>query len=86
MKTIIAGSRDFTNLELVEIAVMQSGFDISVVLSGCARGVDRLGELWAKEHDVPVEHYPADWGIHGKRAGYLRNSLMAQNGEALIAV
>ena len=47
MKVIIAGSRGVEDYALVEEAVKQSGFDITEVVSGTARGVDLLGEHWA---------------------------------------
>lgn len=86
MKTIIAGSRTITDYRLVEDAVKESGFEITTVISGAARGVDWLGEKWALERDIPVEFFPADWNKYGKKAGYLRNEQMARVGEALVAI
>jgi len=86
VRTIIAGSRALTNPLLVEAAVKASGFEVTLVLSGTARGVDRLGEAWANERSIPVELYPADWDAQGKAAGALRNRLMVSKAEALIAV
>lgn len=49
MKVIIAGSRDVTfPLLHVVRAVDESGWTITEVVSGCARGVDEHGEQWAK--------------------------------------
>ena len=86
MKTIIAGSRDITDYETVRAAVDASGFHISAVVSGKARGVDRLGEQWAREYSVPVKEFPADWNRHGKAAGPIRNRQMADYAGALIAI
>lgn len=86
MRTIIAGSRDIADFAAVEAAVNASKFQVSTVLSGAARGVDRLGEIWARRNGRAVEQYPADWDRHGKRAGYLRNAEMVDNAQALIAV
>lgn len=58
----------------------------TVVLSGDARGVDRMGEMWARLNFVRVERYPAQWEVYGKRAGPIRNAEMASNADALIAV
>lgn len=85
-RVIIAGSRDITSLERVVQAMADSGFVPTVVLSGDARGVDRLGTAWATERGIPVEHYPADWDTHGKRAGFLRNEEMAGKADGLVAV
>jgi hypothetical protein len=58
----------------------------TVILSGNALGVDQLGEKWAKEHNVPVELYPANWDRFGRSAGYKRNADMAKRAQALVAV
>lgn len=51
---------------------------VTEVVSGCARGVDRAGEIWAADHMIPVKHFPADWNRHGKAAGPIRNGEMAE--------
>ena len=86
MKTIIAGSRTIENYKLVEDAVNKCGWKPTIVVSGCARGVDKLGEEWASNHGKVIEKYPADWDKYGKRAGFLRNERMADNAEALILI
>ena len=89
MRTIIAGSRSDTDMEVVRTAMASAsanGIDPTVVLSGTARGVDRLGEMWALEYEIPVERYPADWDTYGKSAGYRRNEDMAKRAEALVAI
>lgn len=78
MKTIIAGGRDYRG-------PIEVPWEVSVVVSGKARGADSLGEQWAKSNGIPVEEYPADWDAYGKRAGFMRNSDMANNAEALVA-
>lgn len=86
MKTIIAGSRGIEDIAVVEAAVAAAGWIIAEVVSGTARGVDRLGEHWAASQRIPVKRFPADWQGLGRRAGYVRNSAMADYAEALIAV
>lgn len=86
MRTIIAGSRGITWQQHVSDAVRASGFTITEVVSGAARGVDRMGETWAIINNVPVKRFPADWSRHGKRAGYVRNAEMAAYADALIAI
>lgn len=102
MKTIIAGSRDIHDFDLVEMAVAQSGFTITEVVSGKAQGVDALGEQWAKKHNIPVKPFPARWedlhvpncvlrrGPRGQPinilAGLNRNTEMADYASALIAI
>lgn len=86
MKTIIAGSRSIDSLDLIFQAVNQSKFNITTVVSGGARGVDQLGEQWATMNNIPIDIYPANWDKYGKSAGYKRNTIMAINADALIAI
>ena len=86
MKLIIAGSRTFGNYKLLSTHLddICARFDITEIVSGTAAGADSLGELYAKEHNIPVKRFPADWKKYGKSAGYRRNALMAQYADACI--
>jgi len=86
MKVIIAGSRDITNATLIQEAVDESGFEVTEVLCGMARGVDLLGKEWAESKGIPVLKFPADWTRYGKEAGKRRNLEMAMEAEAVIVV
>lgn len=86
MKTIIAGSRCFTDLDVVKKAIKLSGFKITEVVSGTCRGVDQLGEIWAATNNIPIKRFPADWKKHGIKAGPWRNMAMAEYANALIAI
>ena len=86
MRTIIAGSRGVNNMETLELAMSKCGWTPTVVLCGMAKGADRMGRLWAQKRGIPVEEYPARWLEHGKAAGMIRNRLMAEKGEALVAL
>lgn len=86
MITIIAGPRSINDISIVEKAIAASGFTITKVVSGTAKGVDKLGERWAIKNDILVELMPADWDKYGKSAGYKRNLAMAEVSEALIAI
>ena len=79
---IIAGSRDFTNYEIVKkslknFLVSKQTSDKPTIICGMARGADMLGYRLAKEHNLPLKEFPADWSI-GKMAGYIRNEQMAK--------
>jgi hypothetical protein len=58
-----------------------------VVSGGCEQGGDRFAEAIAKAKGLTITiHYP-DWnGVHGKFAGFARNTLIAQDADILIAV
>ena len=88
MKVIIAGSREGFELKDVFEAVENSGFKdkITEVVSGTARGVDRLGEEWAKGNGVPIKRFPADWVKNGRAAGHIRNREMGDYADSLIVL
>ena len=84
---IIAGSRDFNNYELLKSKcnnILSNSSDICII-SGTARGADKLGERYANEQGYAMQQFPADWDRYGKSAGYKRNVLMAEHADALIA-
>jgi hypothetical protein len=86
MKTIVAGSRDITEFHIVKKAIKDSGFEITELVSGGARGVDGLGEKYARESHIPIKQFIPDWDKFGKSAGHKRNSQMADYADALIAI
>lgn len=93
MKAIIAGTRYFDDYGLLcrtlgawpPSDLQGLPEPITEVVSGCAMGADRLGERWAKERGVPIRIFPAEWAMHGRRAGYVRNSQMAEYADVLVA-
>lgn len=86
MKVIIAGSRSITDYRVIIKAIANSGFVLSEIVSGAARGVDQLGEQYARLHNIPIKLFPADWAKYGRGAGMLRNEEMGRYADALIAV
>jgi hypothetical protein len=106
MKVIIAGSRQIIDYQLVSAVLSNtlSKYNISIteVVSGCAGGVDSLGEQWALENKIPVNPFPAEWNDldvpnalvrtnkwgkkYNARAGFQRNESMAEHGDVLIAI
>ena len=87
MKVIIAGGRGFDDYDLLcrKADVFLSRQDEVEIVSGTAKGADKLGEKYATERGCPIKTFPADWGTHGNKAGYLRNEDMAIYADALIA-
>jgi len=89
MRVIIAGPRHFTepsHYNELLLAIRESKFDITEVVSGCALGVDTWGETWAQVVDNPIVRFPANWERWGKYAGPIRNREMADYADALIAL
>lgn len=79
MKLIIAGGRDFSDYELLtrEVETVIVGEPHVEIVSGGAKGADRLGEFFAIDHNLPIKRFPADWDRYGKAAGFKRNAEMA---------
>lgn len=88
MRIIIAGSREFNNYNLLRTEVLKivkelksNGFNINKeyveIISGTAKGADKLGEQFAKEFKLKLVQFPANWNL-GRQAGYLRNSEMSK--------
>ena len=90
MKTIIAGSRDYTNYQAVRSIMDRCPWAVTEVVCGGARGADAMGDQWAKEKGVAVKPFPADWkrqpdGSYDKTAGFKRNEEMAVYADACVA-
>jgi hypothetical protein len=91
MRVIIAGSRSITDYQDVERIITniieKNQLEVDVIVSGsCKTGVDQLGEQYAEKHEIKLIKFPADWGFYQNRAGYIRNILMAENADGLIAI
>ena len=87
LRVIIAGSRDFDDFPklmnssieiLTGISKKRDDLDRIRIISGTARGADKLGEQYAKIAGYELSKFPADWDGLGKRAGYVRNAEMAK--------
>lgn len=93
VRVIIAGSRNFEDFAILEKecckafkSLADDGYlsghvkeDCSniEIISGTARGADRLGETFALKYKIKVKRFPAQWNKYGKKAGYVRNKIMA---------
>jgi hypothetical protein len=86
MKVIIAGGRTITDYSLVLSALAESEFIPTEIVSGMAPGVDTLAIQYARENNLPLAEFHADWNKHRRAAGPIRNRQMAEYGDALIAI
>lgn len=51
------------------------------IIEGGAKGADTGAAEWAVVNWVELEEYKADWGKHGKSAGFIRNQTMLDKGK-----
>jgi len=83
MKLIIAGGRDYhlskVEYEWLDLIVK----DVTEVVSGGARGVDKCGERWAERNNIPIKQFIPKWQRLGRKAGMVRNRDMAFYADAL---
>jgi hypothetical protein len=96
MKVIIAGGRDFDDyhkLEWICDSILAEEDEPIEIVSGTARGADKLGERYVEEKikkltgifEYKLTKFPANWDEYGKSAGYIRNEEMAEYADMLIA-
>lgn len=83
MKYIIAGSRSLTSYKMVK-EVLDSFNDITEIVSGNAKGPDRLGERYARNMKIPVTIFKPNWKKYGKAAGPKRNIKMGDYADRAI--
>jgi len=57
-----------------------------IVSGGCPQGGDAFAEIIAQAYGVPISIYYPKWEMYGKRAGFIRNSDIAENSDVLIAM
>jgi hypothetical protein len=106
LKVIVAGGRGFNDYARLSADLFNYaesvGEDVGIsIVSGMARGADKLAHTFAIRESVKVYEFPADWddldvpgavvktNSRGKQynavAGHLRNAAMAEFADRLIA-
>ena len=83
MKVAVIGSRGFNKYELLKETL--SKLEITLVVSGGAKGADSLGEQYANENQIPTKIFLPDWKKHGRAAGMLRNTDIINEAEMVVA-
>lgn len=76
MKVLVTGGRDYNNRK--EFRQILDIMDPTLIVHGAARGADTLASLYCKQFKIAEKSYPANWGLHGVRAGPLRNIQMLE--------
>lgn len=93
MRVIVCGSRDYNRitpmyplLNGLSQPLISLGFEF-VVISGAANGADSLAADWAERTIGATSlEFPAQWNVYGKRAGYIRNQQMLDEGKPDLVV
>jgi hypothetical protein len=86
-RVLVCGGRDFFDNRAVSDCLNALDPRPAVLINGGAPGADRAAWLWAKRQpDVQCLVFNADWGIHGKAAGPIRNQRMLDEGKPTLVV
>lgn len=80
----VVGSRRFRHLPAVAAFVRRLPPG-STVVSGGAPGVDATAEKTARAAGLVVVSIPAQWALYGRAAGFLRNPLIVDGCDRLVA-
>lgn len=92
-RILICGGRNFNDKHMFDAAMRTIPHHLNfnfigspVIISGGATGADTLARDFAIAEGLPFIEFPADWKKHGKRAGYIRNKQMLDEGRANLVV
>jgi len=95
-RLLVTGSRNFGNRGSSDITLMRDSlkdarrtlanadFDRIILVHGAARGADQLAASVGKSMGFVLEAHPAQWNVHGKAAGPIRNKEMVDLGADLM--
>lgn len=84
MRVLICGSRNLNNKQFVNSILDKLEAELgpwNLVIQGEARGADTLAREWAEDMKISVMRFPANWKLHGKAAGPIRNKQMLDKGK-----
>jgi hypothetical protein len=88
MKIIVCGGRAYAGKQRLYAVLdaLHKERPITLVIEGGASGADALGGHWADARGIPCEVYRAEWKLHGKAAGFIRNRRMLAEGKPDLVV
>jgi hypothetical protein len=85
LKVLVCGGRDYDNIVLayftLNTLLKKAKPEDILIIQGGAKGADKLAKDWANQIGADCLEFPADWGTHGKSAGFIRNSQMLEEGK-----
>jgi hypothetical protein len=99
LKLIIAGGRDFNDYNRMasdfdtvfceniydDYGIKEVRYRVHEIVSGMANGADTLALRLAKDEDIPVKEFPAEWDKYSVAAGPYRNKQMGDYADELLA-
>lgn len=87
MKLAIVGSRTFNDYGIFERIILENYKleNIKQIISGDCYGIDKLAEIFADKYSIEILIFKPEWNNYGKSAGFIRNKLIVENCDTIIA-
>lgn len=82
---LICGDRRWTDREQIKRYLSTLPKDTTIIEGEC-EGADIISREEAMTLGLKVERYPANWKLHGKAAGPIRNKRMLDDGKPNLVV
>lgn len=91
MRVLVCGGRDFMDRGAMSKALMPYRPKITepsehILIVGGASGADALAEEWADVWGMRKRVFAADWKLHGRAAGPIRNQRMIDEGKPDVVI
>lgn len=88
-KVAVVGSREITDESLV-FDYLDSKIDkIGLIVSGAARGIDKMARSYCEKRGLPILEFYPKWrdknGIYNNGAGFQRNKLIVKEADVIVA-
>ena len=83
-RIIICGGRTYADRARVAAVLDQYAAAKPTIVHGGAPGADTLADREARARGLRVEIFPAQWDVHGRAAGPIRNQEMVRAGGDLV--
>lgn len=85
MKLAVIGSRKFTDEALLRRYLDELRPSIEAIVSGGAKGADKMAEAWAKDNNIPTIIFLPEYDKYGRGAPLKRNHLIVAEGDIVLA-
>lgn len=82
MNILVCGGRDYLDSARVNEVLSKLHYERTIsIIAGGANGADKLAVSWALLNNVPYREFKANWPLHGRKAGSIRNQQMLDEGK-----
>jgi hypothetical protein len=82
-RLLVCGGREYCDTANLVLALdkIHAKHPEMLLIHGAAPGADSMAVIWAADHAVSLQPFPADWKQHGRAAGPIRNQQMIDKGK-----